>query len=130
MKNNEFRYDYGLGRYLAQNNICHFFTYSGTGENEEITYYIKTADPNQLLVFAYKRSGDGKIGSRFASMFYLFRSMEEVYEDCIEDLLTGREHFTFMNVCEDKNVFDFNKGKIVPSPYCTNEEEEEGSEEE
>lgn len=122
----EFRYNYGLDAFLVQNNIFHFLTYSGTGENEEITYYIKTADPNQLLVFVYKGSEDEKIGSRFASMFYLFITIEAMYENCIEDLLTGVEHFTFMNVYEGKNVFD--KGKIVPSSCCINEEE--GSEEE
>lgn len=119
----EFRYNYGLDAFLVQNNIFHFLTYSGTGENEEITYYIKTADPNQLLIFVYKGSEDEKIGHKFTSMFYRFTSMEMQYETCIEDLLTGEERFTFMNVYEGKNVFDFDKGKIVPLSSCINEEE-------
>lgn len=121
MEEYKFSYNFGLDNFLVQNNIYHFLTYSGTGENEEVTYYIKTADPNQLLVFVYKGYEEKRFGYRFSSMFYLFTSMEMQYEECIEDMLTGTDHFTFMNVCEWENVFD--KGKIVPLSSCINEEE-------
>ena len=119
-----YEYSYNLNCFLDQNNLSYFVTYSGKGEDEEVSYYIQTPDPHLLLVLVYKGYDEEESTYKFSSMFYIFETIEQVCKDCLKGLLEGDiiEDFTLMQMCRGKNVFD--KGKIIPLAQV-----EEGSDE-